>query len=425
MKRKISRIKLTIAAAAAAVCFQSVAVAQTVPPYLGHQGRLFDDMGQPVNGTLSFVFTLYDASTEGGVLWTETVDVTLEDGYFAIVLGQATPLSPDLFDGSTRYLGVAVDGDTEMSPREPLVSAPYALVCENAIGDISPNTVSVGGGMVIDESGNWVGPNSGLVGPTGPQGAMGPQGPAGLNGATGAQGPAGARGPTGPAGAQGPAGATGATGANGATGARGPTGPAGAQGPAGATGATGARGATGPAGAAGPTGPAGATGARGATGPAGPTGATGPAGSQGPTGATGATGARGATGPQGPSGVVYVDSFTFDKSGRTNLSSSDLPLFQTAPFDVRDGQVVTVNGTAGITVAETTVEVGACLVSEQGSVIAPFHNPLSTAGMPGVVPFTYTFVNLPGGRYTAAVCYRGNGSLSYNPQYFSVMVAQM
>ena len=46
----------------------------------------------------------------------------------------------------------------------------------------------------VISNGQWVGSNSGLVGPQGPQG---PQGPAGAAGATGAQGPQGDRGPAG------------------------------------------------------------------------------------------------------------------------------------------------------------------------------------------------------------------------------------
>ena len=48
--------------------------------------------------------------------------------------------------------------------------------------------------QIVDGSGNWVGPNSGL------KGEVGPQGPQGQKGATGAQGPQGSTGPTGPSG---------------------------------------------------------------------------------------------------------------------------------------------------------------------------------------------------------------------------------
>lgn len=216
-------------------------------PWSGvHQGRLFDDADVPVSGMLPVTFTLYDAAGGGAVLWTETVDLDFDDGYYSVVLGEDTPFDVAVFDGSVRWLGVAIDAEPEMTPRAPVHSVPYAMSATDAVGDINPNTVNIPGyGMVIDENGNWVGPNSGLVGPAGPAG------PAGATGATGAQGPIG------PAGPQGPAGPAGAQGPIGPAGPQGPMGPAGAQGPAG------------------PAGPAGATGAQGPVGPQGPAGADG------------------------------------------------------------------------------------------------------------------------------------------------------
>ncbi len=58
---------------------------------------------------------------------------------------------------TTRYLGVSVDG-AELLPRVQLASVPYALQAQNAVGDIHPRSISVGGQQVIDENGNWVGP---------------------------------------------------------------------------------------------------------------------------------------------------------------------------------------------------------------------------------------------------------------------------
>jgi len=136
------------------------------------------------------------------------------------------------------------------------------------------NGLTVGTTNVINSSGAWTGPNSGLVGATGVLGPTGPTGPTGGQGATGVTGPTGPTGPTGATGVLGPTGPTGPTGGQGATGITGPTGP------------------TGPGG---PTGPTGPTGATGLTGPTGPTGPQGPTGAGGPTGPTGATGAANST----------------------------------------------------------------------------------------------------------------------------------
>jgi hypothetical protein len=295
-----------------------------VPGTLTHQGRLYSSaMGNPpVSGSLSVTFAIYDAATGGTMLWTETHQITFDNGYFSAELGSTTAFPATVFDGSTRYLGITVGTDPEMSPRATVGSVPYAFLANDVNGDIHPTSVSVGGTTVIDMNGHWVGQPMGATGATGPQGPIGPAGPVGPAGATGAtgstgavgpQGPAGATGaagPQGPAGAQGPTGATGVAGppgpagATGATGAAGPQGPTGAQGPAGAVGPQGPPGATGAVGPQGPAGAAGAQGPAGAVGPQGPPGAAGAVGPQGPAGAAGAQGPAGAVGPQGPPGAT-------------------------------------------------------------------------------------------------------------------------
>ena len=256
MPRQRAAIGVMGLMAIAMVAFDESASA-SVPNLLTEQGRLLDTSGAPLTGTATIVFTIYDAATNGTALWTETQSLSLDGGYFSARLGEVTPIPGTVLTGAERHLGVAVNGDTEMTPRQTLDSVPYALVADNAIGDITPTTVTVGGVTVISAAGQWVGPSAGIAGPTGAAGPAGAVGPAGAMGATGLPGPAG------PTGIQGPAGPTGPTGPSGAPGVAGPTGPAGATG---ATGVPGAVGPTGPSGAAGPRGvmASGASGAFGA-----------------------------------------------------------------------------------------------------------------------------------------------------------------
>ncbi|MBK8939207.1 MAG: hypothetical protein IPM79_16665 [Polyangiaceae bacterium] len=221
-----------------------------VPEVVVHQGRPTDAAGAPVEGALPMVFRIFDAQIDGLELWSETHQVTFESGYYSVALGGSSPLDPVLGEAAL-YLEVQVGDDLAMTPRTVIGSVPYARVAHDVVGDIGPSSISIGGVLVVDENGQWVGDPTGLVGPAGPAGTPG------------AAGPAGATGPVGPAGATGPAGAAGAAG---------PAGPIGPQGP---------QGDPGPAGPAGPTGP---TGAAGATGPMGPAGPTGPSGPQGPQG---------------------------------------------------------------------------------------------------------------------------------------------
>src|SRR5688500_3799888 len=106
----------------AATMLASEAAAK-VPLALTEQGRIFDNSGEPVKGSVAITFTFYDADTDGAALWTETHITTLEDGYFSVALGSVTALEPaELFDGSARYLGITVNGDEEMSPRQAVGS---------------------------------------------------------------------------------------------------------------------------------------------------------------------------------------------------------------------------------------------------------------------------------------------------------------
>jgi hypothetical protein len=208
-----------------------------VPQLLTEQGRLTDTSGNPLTGNVTLKFAIYAAPSGGSALWSETQTATLDSGFFSLQLGEVTALPSSVFDGTTRYLGVTVNNDPEMTPRESMTSVPYALIADNATGDITPHTVAVTGyGQVIDNVGNWTGKPTGLIGPTGPQGPMGPtgpQGPVGAPGGTGAQGPQGVQGPVGATGAQGATGPQGPQGIQGVQGPQGNQGPQGVQGPAG------------------------------------------------------------------------------------------------------------------------------------------------------------------------------------------------
>lgn len=227
--KQMERFVAAILAAGLVLGAASAASAASVPQTLTHQGRLFDKDGKATNGAVQITFNIYNADNDPTPAWSESLDVTTEDGYFSVSLGEATPLT-GVFDGSVKYLGITVGSDAEMTPRSPIQSVPYAMIAGDAIGDIHPTSVTVGGTKVIDATGTWVGSPTNLVGPQGPQGAQGPagpQGPIGPMGAMGAMGLKGDPGATGATGPQGPKGDPGMTGATGATGAQGPQGPTG------------------------------------------------------------------------------------------------------------------------------------------------------------------------------------------------------
>ena len=203
----------------------AAAGAASVPGTLTHQGRLFQAtsgrMNKPVVGSLNVTFRLYAQPEGGDPVWMEAHEVAFDDGYYAVNLGDTTPIDGAIDGAEPRYLGITVGDDDEMNPRAALGSVPFALVARDATGDLHAKSLTIGGKQVIDAEGAWVGAQMELVGPVG---AQGPQGPAGPQGPMGPQGPQGPIGETGLAGPQGPTGAVGPAGGMGPAGPMGPSG---------------------------------------------------------------------------------------------------------------------------------------------------------------------------------------------------------
>ena len=138
-----------------------------VPERMTYQGVLSDAAGELVSMSMPMTFRIYGQAQGGSPLWAETVDVEVAGGLFAAELGATTPLPAGIFpaDGS-RWLGLEIDNDGEMVPRQALDSVPYALHAAAADkvtgGTADVTSVSVSGVPVIDTQGNWVGPISWL-----------------------------------------------------------------------------------------------------------------------------------------------------------------------------------------------------------------------------------------------------------------------
>ena len=138
--------------------------AQAVPLAFSHQGRLFDAVGDPLDGSHSLTLTLYDTSAGGSAVWTEThADVAFDLGYFSVRLGEVTPLDSAAFTGAELFLGLQVDGGVELPERLPLLSVPYALRTDEAAhadvasavagGAVDATELRVGGQLIADGSG--------------------------------------------------------------------------------------------------------------------------------------------------------------------------------------------------------------------------------------------------------------------------------
>jgi hypothetical protein len=99
-----------------------------VPQMINYQGKITTPEGALIDSAgLSMVFSIYDNELDPSPAWAETLAVDVEKAIFSVVLGNVHPLSPGLFDGTAKYLGVKAGTDPEMTPRKPIVSVPYAM----------------------------------------------------------------------------------------------------------------------------------------------------------------------------------------------------------------------------------------------------------------------------------------------------------
>jgi hypothetical protein len=144
------RLFVSVALAAAAIASPATAV---VPAGVTQQGRLLDSEGAPVNGELTFEFTIYDAASAGTALWTESQAITLDEGFFSTRLGETEAFPADLFGGGALFLGVTVGTDAEMTPRQVMASVPYAHTAANVNGAITPASVTVNGIEIVNAAG--------------------------------------------------------------------------------------------------------------------------------------------------------------------------------------------------------------------------------------------------------------------------------
>jgi hypothetical protein len=103
-----------------------------IPQMINYQGILLDGDQKPVTGNRSVEFLLYDTETEGIALWSETQNVSVMEGLFAVLLGSIKPIPSPVFDSTTLYLTLKVGSDEEMLPRKLLVSVGYAYRALNA-----------------------------------------------------------------------------------------------------------------------------------------------------------------------------------------------------------------------------------------------------------------------------------------------------
>lgn len=108
-----------------AVLLSSTAGWAAAPRTLSYQGALKDAAGTVLDGYYDLTFSLYDAAINGELLWSEAQNVLVTAGVFSVVLGEINAL--DLLFDQSYWIGLTLDGESEMTPRTQLTAAPYAL----------------------------------------------------------------------------------------------------------------------------------------------------------------------------------------------------------------------------------------------------------------------------------------------------------
>ena len=99
-----------------------------VPDTMRFQGFLTNTGGIPLTGEYSITFTLYGSEQGSDTVWTQTLDVNVTLGLFSIMLGGSlNPLDANVFGAGHLWLGVTVDGGSELTPRSPIGAVPYAV----------------------------------------------------------------------------------------------------------------------------------------------------------------------------------------------------------------------------------------------------------------------------------------------------------
>jgi microcystin-dependent protein len=142
--------------------------AQLVPPLINYQGQVLSADGSPLaTGDYELTFRIFDTVEGGTLIWGPQVldgtagvghgpKIPVVQGYFNVMLGPvdsaARPLTA-AFLGPTRFLEIKVGTNNPISPRQQILSAPYAL---NAANGVPTGTIMAYGGGTNTVPAGWL-----------------------------------------------------------------------------------------------------------------------------------------------------------------------------------------------------------------------------------------------------------------------------
>ncbi len=122
----------------------SLPIMAQIPQTMSYQGTVTSS-GAAMNGQHLFAIALYDTISGGIPLYQESQEIGVTNGVFNIIIGSVVPIPKTLAFDHAYYLGVSIDGSTEL-PRTALSSAPYALNAHQA--DLAKGLVPGASGVV-------------------------------------------------------------------------------------------------------------------------------------------------------------------------------------------------------------------------------------------------------------------------------------
>ncbi len=117
----------------------TVAASAVTTSSINYQGRLTDSAGEPLGGSYTMTFRLYEVASGGTALDTDTHAVEVTDGLFNTEID----FDPEYFDGRGLWLGVTLGIDSEMSPRQELRPVPYALSLKPGANIVGASSVAL------------------------------------------------------------------------------------------------------------------------------------------------------------------------------------------------------------------------------------------------------------------------------------------
>lgn len=125
------------------------AAVTAIPQSFSYQGTLRNASGALINGSVKLRLRLYSVATGGNALHDETFNnVVVRDGVFNVVVGDgATPIGPTVFNNAQLFLGITVNTDSELLPRQRLHPVPWAMQASSAQTAVIANNLAAGGGV--------------------------------------------------------------------------------------------------------------------------------------------------------------------------------------------------------------------------------------------------------------------------------------